>query len=216
MKRSLSIVAAAWLALAALAAPAHRPAETQEHSAPPVVATESVPPADNESERRSRQEYLVELLAPGELLNPTEVTVEAAQAGVRAHPRDADAWHQLGESLEVAGRLDEAVQAYDRAAHLPPRILGRGYLYRDLAAAREKAGDITGALAAARVSLRSWPLSRDVLYCTSAEAILMTRLLVKSGDLRGAADFYLPLWRASPNREYCPDIERELIDAGSN
>ena len=211
MKRS-SIVRATWLAFVAFAPPA----QVQAQSAAPVTATETAPPPDNGSEHVSRREHLLQLLAPDELLNPTEVTVEAAQAGVRAHPRDADAWHQMGESLEVAERLPEAVEAYDRAAHLPPRIYGRAYLYRDLAAARERAGDLAGALAAARVSVRSWPLSRDGLFCSSAEAILLTRLLVKSGDLRGAADFYLPLLRTSPNREYCPDVERELTEAGSN
>ena len=106
----------------------------------------------------SAHEVLLQRLAPGVRLNPTEVSVDAARHGVRARARDADAWHQLGESLEVAGRLAEAVQAYERATRLPPRVVGRAFLYRDLAAARERTGDLPGALAAARVSVRSWPL----------------------------------------------------------
>ena len=152
---------------------------------------------------------LLRLLAPGERANPTELAVDAARAEVDAHPRDADRWHQLGESLEVAGRLDEAVEAYARATRLPPRIIGRAYLHRDLAAALERQGDLPRALAAARTSVRSWPLSRDGLFCMGAEVILLTRLLVKSGGLAAAEAFYRPLADAQPDRDDC----RSIVDA---
>jgi len=153
---------------------------------------------------------VLELLPRPNIINPTEVTVEDARAGVSAHPRDADAWHQLGESLDVAGDLDEAVEAYERATRLPPRIMGRGYLYRDLADARERAGDLTGALAAARISVRSWPLSRDSLHCMGHEVRLLTRLLVRIGDLGGAAAFYRPLYEASPDQPECRQFDQAL------
>lgn len=152
---------------------------------------------------------LLGLLAPPERANPTDVPVAAARAGVRAHPRDADRWHQLGESLEAAGQLDEAVDAYARAVRLPPRVVGRAYLYRDLAAALERQGDLPRALEAARTSVRSWPLSRDGLFCLGAEVVLLTRLLVKSGDLAGADAFYRPLAEAQPARDDC----RAIADA---
>ena len=209
MKADLVIVAAvSVLALAASAAAAQPAADRQAEPAaePPVVETATTQDPD-------RVEALLRLLAQEPWANPTEVSVDAAQAGVRSHPRDPDAWHQLGESLEVAGRIGEAAEAYERATRLPPRIIGRAYLYRDLARAREQAGDLQAALAAARVSVRSWPLSRDGLLCSSHEAILLTRLLVRNGDLRGAADFYRPLYAASTDRRFCPDVSAWLPDA---
>ena len=157
-----------------------------------------------------REAALLELLARPTIVNPTEMPVDEARAAARARPRDADAWHQLGESLDVAGRLDEAVAAFHRATLLPPRVIGRAFLYRDLAEPRERAGDLAGALAAARVSVRSWPLSRDGLFCSGSEVLLLTRLLVRSGDLAGAASFYRPLFRANPEQELCRRIHDAL------
>jgi tetratricopeptide (TPR) repeat protein len=176
--------------------------------APKPVTVETGGAIDMQTEpvAMSPRDALLQALAPGTRINPTEVSVEAAQAGVRAHPRDADAWHQLGESLEIAGRLDEAIEAYERATRLPPRVIGRAFLHRDLAAAREQAGDLAGALEAARVSVRTWPLSRDGLFCTQAEVVQLARLLVGTGDLRAAADLYLPLADALPDNEYCAPI----------
>lgn len=152
---------------------------------------------------QAEPEAALALLARAEVANPTQVPVATAEAAVRARPRDADAWRQLGESLDVAGRLGEAVAAYERATRLPPRIWGRAFLYRDLADARERAGDLTGAVAAARVSVRSWPLSREGVHCTGAEVKLLTRLLVRTGDMAGALAFYRPLAEASPEQGFC-------------
>lgn len=150
------------------------------------------------------------LLASQRPSNPTRVTVAEAEAGVRARPRDADAWRQLGESLDVAGRLSEAVAAYERATRLPPRIWGRAFLYRELADARERSGDLTAALAAARVSVRSWPLSREGLFCGGTEVRMLTRLLVRTGDLEGARAFFRPLYEADPGRRECWTVWRAL------
>lgn len=158
---------------------------------------------------RIKEVILLQLLAPGERANPTTVTVEQARAGVRAHPRDADAWHQLGESLEVADQI-EAVQAYERATRLPPRLIGRAYLCRDLAQAREVLGDLKGAEMAAQVMVRSWPLSRDGIFCTGEEVKLLMRLLVKRHGIQAAADFYKPLYEAHPDWPECQEIHDAL------
>ena len=155
-------------------------------------------------------EAALRLLARAPIANPTTVSVAQARAAVRSRPRDADAWHQLGESLDVAGRLAEAVAAYRRATRLPPNVIGRAFLHRDLADALERSGDLAGALAAARIAVRSWPLSRDGLSCAGAEAILLTRLLVRTGDLAGAAAFYRPLLAADPDRGECRRIHAAL------
>lgn len=156
------------------------------------------------------------LLAPQPIINPTEVSVATARAGAAARPRDADAWHQLGESLDVAGDGAEAVEAYRRATRLPPRVLGRAYLYRDLAEALERQGDLAGALAAARVSVRSWPLSQDGLFCSSSEARLLARLLVETGDLAGAAAFWRPLFEAQRERGECRAVQQALAGAAGH
>ena len=168
------------------------------------------------SAQESAQDYREEalrLLQPLPQINPTTVSVAAAEAGTRARPRDPDAWNQLGQSLGVAGRHAEAVAAFERATLLPPRILGRAYLYRDLAEAREQVGDLAGAIAAMRVSLRSWPLSRDGLHCSGFEVQLMARLLVRSGDYAGAAAFYRPLYERDRGLEECQLISRALEGA---
>lgn len=137
----------------------------------------------------------------------------AARAGVAARPRDPDAWHQLGESLDVAGEGGEAVEAYRRATRLPPRVLGRAYLHRDLAEALERQGDLAGALAAARIGVRSWPLSQDGLFCSSSEARLLARLLLKAGDAAGAAAFWRPLYEAQRERAECRAVQQALAGA---
>jgi len=207
-RRRPSIATATWLAILASGGLAAAAAATQPASDPKPMSAETNAAVDMQTEPvdMSPRDALLQALAPGTRINPTEVSVEAAQAGVRAHPRDADAWHQLGESLEVAGRLDEAIEAYERATRLPPRVIGRAFLHRDLAAAREQAGDLQGALAAARVSIRTWPLSSDGLFCTQSEVVQLTRLLVETNDLRGAADLYLPLADALPDHEFCAPI----------
>ncbi|QAY78448.1 tetratricopeptide repeat protein [Sphingosinicella sp. BN140058] len=153
------------------------------------------------------------LLAPGELANPTEVSVSDAHAVVEANPRDADAWHQLGEALQVAGNLDGAVEAYRKATTLPPKDIGRAYLHRDLAEALEQAGDLDGALAAARVSVRTWPVSTQGLFCSGAEVLLLTRLLVETHDAKGAAAFYRPLAAEADAPEECRTIAEALRSA---
>lgn len=177
--------------------------------APPTVITDveaSLPAEDWEREA-------LRLLAPATIINPTRMSVARARAGVAARPRDADAWHQLGELLDVAGLGDEAVAAFRRATTLPPRVLGRGYLYRDLAEALERQGDHEGALAAARSAIRGWPLSRDSLYCGSTEAMLMARLLLRTRDPAGAAAFWRTLAVTDPGREQCRRIQQALDGA---
>ncbi|WP_158266351.1 tetratricopeptide repeat protein [Allosphingosinicella deserti] len=150
------------------------------------------------------------LLAPGEIANPTEVSVADAQAVVETNPRDADAWHQLGESLQVAGDLQGAVEAYRKATRLPPEDIGRAYLHRDLAEALEQTGDLEGALAAARVSVRTWPVSSQELFCMGAEVMLLTRLLVENHDAKGAAAFFRPLAEAADAPQDCRTIAEAL------
>jgi tetratricopeptide (TPR) repeat protein len=155
----------------------------------------------------------IRLLEPGTVINPTETTVADARAAVARRPRDADLWHALGEALLVAGDVSEAVEAYRKATRLPPKVIGRAYLHRDLAAALERAGDLAGAVAAARVAVRTWPVSQQGLFCNGTEERLLTRLLVKTHDAKGALAFYRPLFEADRDREECREIHQALVTA---
>ncbi len=151
------------------------------------------------NQARVRSINLVLSLAPPHQINVTsKVSVDDARRDVEAHPADADLWLQLGMSLETAGDLDGAVEAYSRATKLPPKVYGRAYLYRDLAILLEQRGDLEGALAAMRVGVRSWPL-RGRLFCWGYEAEMMVRLLVRTNDWNGAVSFYGPLVRQHPD-----------------
>lgn len=200
-------------------APARRPRHPRPAMRTNSLAVLSVLLAMTSASAATQRPYddpraeLLRMLAPLALANPTGMSVAEARAAVRARPRDADAWNQLGQSLDVAGRLAESVAAHERATRLPPRLMGRAFLWRDLAELRERTGDLPGAIAAARVSIRSWPLSRDGLHCAGVEVRLLTRLLVRTNDMSGALAFYAPLARRSPDRADCRDISETLEDA---
>lgn len=83
----------------------------------PVAAVGQVADATATLSAEDWRALALELLAPATIINPTEVSVASARAGVR--PRDADAWHQLGESPDVAGRLR-------KRPRLPAGSLGPG------------------------------------------------------------------------------------------
>jgi hypothetical protein len=191
----------------------------------PVAAAGTVPvrvapaarnaPADPQrSDTDDRQAEALKLLTWGRAINFATVPVATARAQVARQPRDADLWQALGASLTVAGNLKEATAAFERATQLPPKYIGRAYLYRDLAESLESVGDLEGALAAARVSLRTWPLSRDGLFCTGAEVQLTTRLLVKLGRLKEAADFFHSIFeRHTDHSMTCDRIDSALAAA---
>jgi tetratricopeptide (TPR) repeat protein len=160
--------------------------------------------------RRERVRALIEWLTDDEPDPRSAREVAEARRAARHGPDEADEWHELGDMLSGAGRHREAVEAYERATHLEPFIVGRAYLFRDLALARERAGDLRGALAAARISVTSTPLTEEGIWCMGPEAFLMTRLLLKLGDLDGAVDFYRPVAEVKPLDPDCRLISNVL------
>lgn len=53
-----------------------------------------------------------------------EEAIEALKKIVKANPRLADAWNQLGSSYEVTGRYEEAANAYRTAIEITPELGG--------------------------------------------------------------------------------------------
>jgi len=157
----------------------------------------------------------LELLRPYDLANPTETTVADARAAVDASPRDPDLWHALGESLLVAGDAPAAADAFRTATRLPPKVIGRAFLHRDLAGALEDTGDLEGALAAAQVSLRTWPVSKRDLFCSLAEERQFVRLLVKTHKLKEALAFYAPLAAKPGALPECRAVHEALVAAAA-
>ena len=162
---------------------------------------------------------VLDLLAYERPINLGDTPLAEAREGVRRNPRSADAWHALGEALDAAGNIEWAIGAYEKATKLPPRDIGRAYLYRDLAEAKERSGDLPGALAAARVSVRTWPKSREGLHCAGYEEKMLTRILVENRDVAGAIAFYRPLAQADPDVAECRAIGEALavlLERGPN
>lgn len=117
-----------------------------------------------------------------------DATIEDLRRKVQAEPRNPDAWSDLGELLMKNGQYDEGVDALKRASQLPPKEIGRAYLFRDLAEAldeRGSPGDLDAALDASQKSLHMWPVSTGKLYCSMYEVELLFKLLRKKGDQAG-------------------------------
>ncbi|QLQ07956.1 MAG: tetratricopeptide repeat protein [Anaerolineae bacterium] len=61
------------------------------------------------------------------------LALEEAQTAVKLDENSVEAWRTLGYVLDQQGRRDEALQAYDRAIALHPKLgylyIGKGYVY---------------------------------------------------------------------------------------
>src|SRR5204862_6485933 len=77
---------------------------------------------------------------------------------VREHPRDADAWSNLGNALDVLGRNDEALDAFAHAVGVDPN---NGLSQRNLALQYLKANDFDNAAAHAREGVHLTPNDAD-------------------------------------------------------
>jgi Flp pilus assembly protein TadD len=73
---------------------------------------------------------------------------------VRDHPRDADAWANLGNALSALGRNDEALRAFEQSVLIAPN---NGLSQRNLALQYLQQNDFSDAVAHAREAARLTP-----------------------------------------------------------
>jgi Flp pilus assembly protein TadD len=96
----------------------------------------------------------LELLARG---RPSEAADEL-RIYVRDHPRDADAWSNLGNALDALRRNNEALDAFAHAVDVDPN---NGLSQRNLALQYLQANDFDNAVAHAREGVRLTPNDAD-------------------------------------------------------
>jgi tetratricopeptide (TPR) repeat protein len=122
------------------------------------------------------------------------------------NPRDADAHFWYGNTLEKSGNLDAAIEQFRSAVKLPPRSVGRAYLYRDLGEALERKGDLEGALDTLQKCVVSWPVKNEP-YCAGNERAALGRVLEKKEGAQAA----LAYWESMPAVARDPDQCRAQI-----
>jgi Flp pilus assembly protein TadD len=83
---------------------------------------------------------------------------DAFRLYVRDHPRDANAWSNLGNALAALGRNEEALDAFKRAVEADPN---NGLSQRNLALQYLQANDFGNAVAHAREAVRLTPNDAD-------------------------------------------------------
>jgi len=92
----------------------------------------------------------IELLALGRHIE----AADELHIYLRDHPRDADAWSNLGNALDALGRKDEALNAFKRAVAVNP---DNGLSQRNLALQYLQANDFDNAVTHAREGVRLTP-----------------------------------------------------------
>jgi TPR repeat protein len=133
----------------------------------------------------------------------TQEALEAKFVGMlSARPRDADLHHEFAFELERNGHLEPAIEHYSLATRLPPRAIGRAFLYRDLANALLRRGDVPGATAALRKSVVSWPV-KGRGSCNATEVQLLGNVLEQSGALGDAMKYWRERMTLDPADEVC-------------
>jgi len=143
----------------------------------------------------------VELLALGR-------NIEAAdefRIYLREHPRDADAWSNLGNALDALGRSDEALDAFTRAVDVNPN---NGLSQRNLALQYLQKNNFDNAVAHAREGVRLTPDDAD------AHNLLGLALIGQQKIDEAIAEFRTSLRLRPTNNDASGYLERTLKALG--
>jgi tetratricopeptide (TPR) repeat protein len=139
-----------------------------------------------------------------ETSNESLPDIDKYRRQVQQNPKDPDARDYLGDELLKTGQVDAAIEQFQAAVSLPPKDIGRAYLYRDLGEAFEKKGDYDAALTALRKSVTLWPVKNEAVLCRLPfEQGAIGRILEEKGDFAGAMEYWRSLVTVAKDPEEC-------------
>jgi len=124
---------------------------------------------------------------------------------VRDHPRDADAWSNLGNALDALGQTGEALDAFTRAVDANPN---NGVSQRNLALQYLQKNDFDNAVAHAREGVRLTPGDPD------AHNLLGLALIGQQRVDEAVAEFRTSLQLRPTNNDASGYLERTLKAIG--
>jgi len=124
---------------------------------------------------------------------------------VHDHPRDADAWSNLGNALDALGQTDEALDAFTRAVDVNPN---NGLSQRNLALQYLQKNDFDNAVAHAREGVRLTPGDPD------AHNLLGLALIGQQKVDEAVAEFRTSLQLRPTNNDASGYLERTLKALG--
>jgi len=143
----------------------------------------------------------LELLALGRNME----AVDEFRIYLRDHPRDADAWSNLGNALDALGRKDEALDAFRHAVDVDPN---NGLSQRNLALQYLQKNDFDDAVAHAREGVRLTPGDAD------AHNLLGLALIGQQHIDEAIAEFRTSLRLRPTNNDASGYLERTLKALG--
>jgi Flp pilus assembly protein TadD len=124
---------------------------------------------------------------------------------LRHHPRDADAWSNLGNALDGLGRGDEALDAFSHAVDVDPN---NGLSQRNLALQYLQKDDFNNAVVHAREGVRLTPGDAD------AHTLLGLALIGQQKIDEALAEFRTSLQLRPTNNDASGYLERTLKAIG--
>ena len=148
-----------------------------------------------------RNVLAVELLALGRNME----AADEFRLYLRDHPRDADAWSNLGNALDALGRSDEALDAFRRAVDVDPN---NGLSQRNLALQYLQKNDFDNAVTHAREGVRLTPNDPD------AHNLLGLALIGQQKGDEAIAEFNTSLRLRPTNNDASGYLERTMKALG--
>jgi tetratricopeptide (TPR) repeat protein len=187
----------------AKAATLPKPTITRTTAGPPESA--NAPPLPNANPAKLSNPTMTKAnVLPTETTNEFLPDIDKFRRQVQQNPKDPDAHDSYGNALREAGQVDAAIEQFQMAVKLPPKDIGRAYLYRDLGEAYEKKGDYDSALAAMRKSVTLWPVKSEPVLCRLPfEQGAIGRILEEKGDFAGAMEYWRSLVSVAKDPDEC-------------
>jgi Caspase domain/Tetratricopeptide repeat len=139
---------------------------------------------------------------PQGTINQSLPEIDKRRLEAQQKPKDPDAQWGYGNALMEAHDYDGAIEQFRAAVNLPPKDIGRAFLYRDLGEAYEKKGDFDNALQALKKSVVSWPVKNE-LYCSVFEREMLGRIFEEKGDNEGAMAYWKDLMSVAKDPQGC-------------